>query len=90
MTPTTTTSLAGAAADGVAAVAVAVRASRSTAPSTMARRATASGSTPPSRTTRVYAEHWAGHRPVTAAIEPDRIVITRTGEDAGPEDGDDS
>ena len=38
----------------------------------------------------VYAEHWAGHRPVTATIEPDRIVITRTGEDAGPEDGDDS
>ncbi|MEK6278634.1 MAG: hypothetical protein AABM29_11550 [Actinomycetota bacterium] len=36
----------------------------------------------------VYAEHWAGHRPVTATIEPDRIVITRTGEDAG--DGDDS
>jgi hypothetical protein len=34
----------------------------------------------------VYAEHWAGHRPVTATIEPDRIVITRTGEDAG--DGD--
>ena len=34
----------------------------------------------------VYAEHWAGHRPVTAAIEPDRIVITRTGEDAGSGD----
>ncbi len=25
----------------------------------------------------VYAEHWAGHRPVTVAIEPDRIVIRR-------------
>lgn len=37
----------------------------------------------------VYAEHWAGHRPVTASIEPDRIVITRTGEDAAG-DGDDS
>ena len=35
----------------------------------------------------VYAEHWAGHRPVTVTVEPDRIVITRTGEDgASPED----
>ena len=34
----------------------------------------------------VYAEHWAGHRPVTATIEPDRIVITRTGDDAGAGD----
>jgi hypothetical protein len=32
----------------------------------------------------VYAEHWAGHRPVTVAIEPDRIVIVRAGEE--PED----
>jgi len=31
----------------------------------------------------VYAEHWAGHRPVTVTVEPDRIVITRAGEDAG-------
>jgi hypothetical protein len=31
----------------------------------------------------VYAEHWAGHRPVTIAVEPDRIVITRSGEDSG-------
>ena len=31
----------------------------------------------------VYAEHWAGHRPVTVAIDTDRIVITRAGEDAG-------
>ena len=30
----------------------------------------------------VYAEHWAGHRPVTISVEPDRIVITRTGEDS--------
>ncbi len=37
----------------------------------------------------LYAEHWAGHRPVTVAIEPDRIVITRAGEDAGSGDGDD-
>jgi hypothetical protein len=29
-----------------------------------------------------YAEHWAGHRPVSVTIEPDRIVISRAGEDA--------
>jgi hypothetical protein len=29
----------------------------------------------------VYAEHWAGHRPVTVTVEPDRIVIVRAGED---------
>jgi hypothetical protein len=34
----------------------------------------------------VYAEHWAGHRPVTVAVEADRIVITRSGEDASEED----
>jgi hypothetical protein len=28
----------------------------------------------------VYAEHWAGHRPVEVEIEEDRIVIRRTGE----------
>jgi hypothetical protein len=28
----------------------------------------------------VYAEHWAGHRPVTVSIEADRIVIRRAGE----------
>jgi len=39
----------------------------------------------------VYAEHWAGHRPVTVSIEPDRIVISRAGEeDAGDEDDGDS
>jgi len=27
----------------------------------------------------VYAEHWAGHRPVTVTVEADRIVITRVG-----------
>jgi hypothetical protein len=27
----------------------------------------------------VYAEHWAGHRPVAVLIEPDQIVITRAG-----------
>ncbi|HEY7455271.1 MAG TPA: hypothetical protein VH683_11935 [Thermoleophilaceae bacterium] len=36
-----------------------------------------------------YAEHWAGHRPVTVTIEPDRIVISRSGEDAGDGNGDD-
>ena len=29
----------------------------------------------------VYAEHWAGHRPVTVVVEPERIVITRSGEE---------
>jgi hypothetical protein len=33
----------------------------------------------------VYAEHWAGHRPVTVTIEEDQIVIRR----AGDEDDDD-
>jgi hypothetical protein len=36
-----------------------------------------------------YAEHWAGHRPVTVTIEPDRIVISRAGEDGGADDDDD-
>ena len=30
----------------------------------------------------IYAEHWAGHRPVEVAVEEDRIVIRRAGEDA--------
>ena len=29
----------------------------------------------------VYAEHWAGHRPVEVTIEEDQIVIRRVGED---------
>jgi hypothetical protein len=29
----------------------------------------------------VYAEHWAGHRPVTVSVEPDRIIIRRAGEE---------
>ena len=31
----------------------------------------------------VYAEHWAGHRPVEVTVEPDRIIIRRaaTGDD---------
>jgi hypothetical protein len=36
----------------------------------------------------VYAEHWAGHRPVTVSVEPDQIVIRRLGEE--PEAGDDA
>ncbi len=36
-----------------------------------------------------YAEHWAGHRPVTVTIEADRIVISRAGEDAGSDDDED-
>ena len=39
----------------------------------------------------VYAEHWAGHRPVTVVVEAERIVITRSGENsdaADDEDGD--
>jgi hypothetical protein len=37
----------------------------------------------------VYAEHWAGHRPVTVVVEAERIVITRSGEDDAAEDDDD-
>jgi hypothetical protein len=29
----------------------------------------------------VYAEHWAGHRPVAVVVEPDQIVIRRGGDD---------
>jgi hypothetical protein len=36
----------------------------------------------------VYAEHWAGHRPVTVTVEQDQIVIRRAGEEA--EESDDS
>ena len=37
----------------------------------------------------VYAEHWAGHRPVVVSVEPDRIVLERAGEEsngASPDD----
>ena len=34
----------------------------------------------------VYAEHWAGHRPVEVAVEEDRIVIRRVGEDESAAD----
>jgi hypothetical protein len=36
-----------------------------------------------------YAEHWAGHRPVTVTIEANRIVISRAGEDAGGDEDED-
>ena len=38
----------------------------------------------------VYAEHWAGHRPVTITIEQDQIVIRRTGDENGASADDDS
>jgi hypothetical protein len=34
----------------------------------------------------VYAEHWAGHRPVTVTVEDEQIVIRRAGD--GDDDGD--
>ena len=34
----------------------------------------------------VYAEHWAGHRPVVVTVEAERIVITRAGEDGSSEE----
>jgi hypothetical protein len=37
----------------------------------------------------VYAEHWAGHRPVTVTVEPDRIVISRAGEETEGDEDDD-
>jgi hypothetical protein len=36
----------------------------------------------------VYAEHWAGHRPVSVTVEADRIVIKRAGEDVESSNGD--
>ncbi len=33
----------------------------------------------------IYAEYWAGHRPVEVAIEEDQIVIRRVGEDDADE-----
>jgi hypothetical protein len=38
----------------------------------------------------VYAEHWAGHRPVNVVVEPERIVITRAGGESGSESESDS
>jgi hypothetical protein len=36
----------------------------------------------------VYAEHWAGHRPVSVTIEEDQIVIRRAGDDDNGDDDD--
>ena len=36
----------------------------------------------------VYAEHWAGHRPVTVTVEAERIVISRAGEESNGDDDD--
>lgn len=35
----------------------------------------------------VYAEHWAGHRPVEVVIEEEQIVIRRAGDAAADDDG---
>ena len=82
-TTTRTSAAARAAVAAAAAVAGAAAraAARSRAPSTTARRATGCGSTPPSQDDPVYAEHWAGHRPVEVTIEEDQIVIRRAGDD---------
>jgi hypothetical protein len=37
----------------------------------------------------IYAEHWAGHRPVTVTVEQDQIVIRRAGEDGNAEESSD-
>ena len=38
----------------------------------------------------IYAEYWAGHRPVEVAIEEDQIVIRRAGVDESEEEGEES
>jgi hypothetical protein len=35
----------------------------------------------------IYAEHWAGHRPVAVTLEEDQIVIRRAGDDGSDDDG---
>jgi hypothetical protein len=37
----------------------------------------------------VYAEHWAGHRPVTVTVEAEQIVIKRAGEEPDDDDSND-
>jgi hypothetical protein len=37
----------------------------------------------------VYAEHWAGHRPIEVVVEEDQIIIRRAGGDAAESNGDD-
>jgi hypothetical protein len=36
----------------------------------------------------IYAEYWAGHRPVEVTIEEDQIVIRRVGDDESDDNGD--
>jgi hypothetical protein len=36
----------------------------------------------------IYAEYWAGHRPVEVTIEEDQIVIRRVGDDEADDDAD--
>jgi hypothetical protein len=36
----------------------------------------------------IYAEYWAGHRPVEVAIEEDQIIIRRVGDSDGADDSD--
>jgi hypothetical protein len=38
----------------------------------------------------VYAEHWAGHRPIVVTVEQDQIVIRRAGEESDDSDDDGS
>src|SRR3954453_62273 len=38
---------------------------------------------PPVQDDPIYAEHWAGHRPVTVTVEQDQIVIRRVGDEDG-------
>jgi hypothetical protein len=33
----------------------------------------------------IYAEHWAGHRPIEVTVEEDRIVIRRAGDEDQPD-----
>jgi hypothetical protein len=33
----------------------------------------------------VYAEHWAGHRPLAVVVEPDQIVLRRADEASAPD-----
>src|SRR5436189_303450 len=37
----------------------------------------------------IYAEYWAGHRPVEVTIEEDQIVIRRSGGEEGEEEDED-
>ena len=37
----------------------------------------------------VYAEYWAGHRPVEVVIEEDQIIIRRAGADESDDNSDD-